>query len=82
MRAPKKQIAARKAQKLRSWGRPSCASGGEYFGTVEAPDLKTAQGIAVKQFGLEGQRLVAREEAMAAFAKSWRGDDRNEWEGR
>jgi hypothetical protein len=65
MRAPKKQIAARKAEKLRSWRATILRQRGEYLGTVEAPDAKTAEALAVKLFGLEGQRrqrLVVREE--------------------
>jgi hypothetical protein len=66
MRAPKKQIAARKAEKLRSWRRATILrQRGEYLGSVEAPDAKTAEALAAKLFGLEGerrQRLVVREE--------------------
>jgi hypothetical protein len=63
MRAPKK-IAGRKAEKLRSWRATILRQRGEYLGTIEAPAAKTAEALAVKQFGLEGQRrqrLVVRE---------------------
>jgi hypothetical protein len=61
MRAPKRKAAG---EKLRSWRATILRRRGEYLGTVEAPDAKTAEAIAVKQFGLEGQRrqrLVVRE---------------------
>lgn len=50
MRAPKKKAAG---NKLRSW-RPTILR--QCLGTIEAPDAKTAEAIAVKQFRLEGQR--------------------------
>jgi hypothetical protein len=65
MRAPKKQIAARKAEKLRSWRATILRQRGEYLGTVEAADAKSAEALAIKTFGLDGQRrqrLVVREE--------------------
>jgi hypothetical protein len=65
MRAPKKQIAARKAEKLRSWRATLLRQRGEYLGTIEAPDAKSAEALAVKLFGLEGerrQRLAVREQ--------------------
>ena len=65
MRAPKKKIAARKAEKLRSWRATILRQRGEYLGAVEAPDAKTAEAVAIKQFGLEGlgrQRLLVREQ--------------------
>jgi hypothetical protein len=37
----------------------------EHLGTIEAPDAKTAEQIAVKQFRLEGERrrrLIVREQ--------------------
>jgi hypothetical protein len=61
MRAPKKP----KAEKLRSWRATILRQRGACLGTVEAPDAKTAEAIAVKVFRLEGprrQRLVGHEE--------------------
>ena len=61
MKAPKKKATA---EKLRSWRATILRQRGEYLGTIEAPDAKTAEQIALKQFGLEGQRrqrLVVRE---------------------
>jgi hypothetical protein len=58
-------MAARKAEKLRSWRATVLRQRGEYLGTVEAPDAKTADALAVKLFGLEGQRrqrLIVREQ--------------------
>jgi hypothetical protein len=60
MKAPKKKATA---EKLRRATIPR--QRGEYLGTVEAPDAKTAEALAVRLFGLEGQRrqrLVVREE--------------------
>jgi hypothetical protein len=51
MRAPKKQIAARKAAKLRSWRATVLRQRGEYLGTVEAPDAKAAEALAVSYLG-------------------------------
>ena len=53
MKAPKKKATA---EKLRSWRATILRQRGEYLGTIEAPDAKSAEALAVKLFGLEGQR--------------------------
>ena len=62
MKAPKKKATA---EKLRSWRATILRQRGGYLGMIEAPDAKPAEALAVKQFGLEGQRrqrLVVREQ--------------------
>jgi hypothetical protein len=61
MRAPSK----RKAAKLRSWRVSILRLHAHYLGTVEAPDERTAEAVAVAQFDLDQEqrkRLIEREE--------------------
>jgi hypothetical protein len=53
MQAPKTKATA---AKLRSWRATILRARSEHLGAVEAPDAKTAEQVAIKTFGLEGQR--------------------------
>jgi hypothetical protein len=73
MRAPKKKQPA--GAKLRNWRVTILRQRGEHLGTIEAPDAKTAEAKAVKQFGLDGERrrrLAIREQRLMPPAKKAR----------
>jgi hypothetical protein len=65
MNSMRKRAAAREAAKLKRWRASLLHSRAVALGTVEAPDERTAEVVAVERFGLiveQRKRLEVREE--------------------